>query len=252
MKRPRLVPLVRGVLVAIATCAATSSARADLTLEFGSGSQTYTASVANGTSATSVTVGDFTVAYTVHFAEVPSYVFGIPGGYADTLSLDVTAVKGSTSGASNNLSFDLINTGLATPFPEGPAGYTLLTSYVTANSVSGSSGTQVGTDEIYSSPPMAPLQLSSGTFTYGAAPNGGAIAFDFLNGIGAPFYSLETRGAEIDAVNGGSVGFTASAQIIFVPEPSGVTAALTGFPCMGLVLALGHRLRRAGQVATAA
>jgi len=63
-----------------------------------------------------------------------------------------------------------------------------------------------------------------------------------------PPYSLAALGGEFVRTKGSSHGtdsstisFTATAQVIGVPEPSGVAMALAGLPCLGLVVGFARR-----------
>jgi hypothetical protein len=221
MKSTGFFSLGKVLIAAIAICAAAPSAKADLDLTFSSpNGPTTSMTVSPTASGTGLVVGNFTIDYKVS----ETFQNGV-----ETLTLEITrAVNNGTSTkpGSNSLNFRLSDTDVTTP----TAGTTL------KNTLSGVTITGGGANQ---------KVTNAATYTdyEGVYPNGlPTTTSTSIGGFSTP-YELTTSGQISVAAVGSNTTFTSTAQVIGVPEPSAVIAAMAGLPCMGLVVGFARRRR---------
>jgi len=219
MKSSGFFSLGKVLIAAVAICAAAPTAKADLTLDFKSNGSETSMTVIPGATGSGTVVGNFTISYAV----TETFTNGV-----ESLTLKVTAVKGSSATAANSLFYTLSDANVTTPTSGGT-----LTNTLSSSITGGAANQKVSSLATYQDSGNGTVTTTSSTA---------------LAGITTP-YVLETSGQILHAKNGSSTTFTSTASVIGVPEPSGVIAALAGLPCMGLVLGFARRRRALEQAA---
>jgi hypothetical protein len=235
----------------VAVCATTSAARADLTLEIndniGTVAPVFVDLGPTGTT-TSATTTAFVpkLGYMITYSASESYSSGVA-----SLSLTASATNIGVGGKylPETFTFSLLSG------PIYPSGGTIgLTSSVSTTTLVGNSS--VSTNTAYTGYNIAGTSIQSVTppsYTYGASVSqSGATATgptytltpvagtsSFKLGLTAVLQGDSVVGTtSFDGTSKGS-----GAKAISVPETSGLTAALTGLPCFGLLIGLVRRYR---------
>jgi hypothetical protein len=223
MKISGFFPLGKVLIAAVAICGLSSSAKADLELTLGSAAPIdLTTKGLSGFA----DVNGITVAYTVN----ESYSNGV-----ESMTLGIVAINTTTTTA--GFTYNLTDTSVSNTSVATTINNTLTGGVIGVGSVVGDTATYMNTTT-GAFGTAGPLTLGSATTASGS-----------ISGYGSGPYSLSLTGMVSGVTSGSSVAFSSKAQVIGVPEPTGVIAALAGLPCMGLVVGFARRRRAAEAVA---
>lgn len=255
----------KALIAAVAFCATTSAAKADLYLQITDVTgQVGPVIVDLGASGGSGTTTAFSSeGFTIKYTATESY------GNSANLTLSASTINtGVTSGNSTSYSagafkFQLVSsttTGAVSSLPtNATSGFfspaltgsgqqvglysTLSTtdfvngSKVTANSsYTGYNGSTAGGIQS-----VTPGGSYSASLTSGNSSTTGSV-YNFNQAAGTTSFDLSS--VSVDVHSGGSAGTVSfKASAIAMPEPSGIAAALAGLPCLGLVVGYARRRR---------
>jgi hypothetical protein len=261
----------RALLALVAVCAAAPAARADLYLEITDTSGQISPVVIDlGTKGGSGTTSAFaSEGFSISYSGSAALSETATGGSASlTLSATVTNI-GTTSGGTTTYTagtyrFELVSssaTGSQSSLPTTSSGYFspplvsggqllgLYSNLSTTNFVAGGKVTTNADYTSYNGSTAGGIQTVSTTGTGDGAAVTGANSSEtgkldtFTEAAGTSSFDLSSDTVDLQSSGAGKVSFTATSTVIAVPEASGITAALAGLPCFGLLVGLVRRNR---------